>query len=87
MIIEGHIIKLDKRTSDQFVAAVEITAKKGGSVKLAMDAKPKNFHVYKNKFQIPNRIELLDSAAQIIASKSEGKILFTSLDLKYAFSQ
>ena len=81
------MIKLDKCTSNQFVAPAAIAAKKDGTVKLAMNAKPMNSHVYKNKFQMPNPIELLDSSAQIIASKSEGKILYTSLDLKYAFSQ
>ena len=42
---------------------------------------------YKNKFQMPNLLELLDSAAQIITAKTEGTVWFTSLDLKYAFSQ
>ena len=82
LIKEGHIVKLDKCTSDQFVAPVVITAKKDGTVKLAMDAKPMNSQIYKNKFQMPNLLELLDSAAQILASKSEGTVWFTSLDLK-----
>ena len=33
LIKEGHIVKLDKCTSDYFVAPVVITAKKGGTVK------------------------------------------------------
>ena len=36
---------------------------------------------------MPNLLELLDSAAQIITAKTEGTVWFTSLDLKYAFSQ
>ena len=87
LIKEGHIVKLDKCTSDHFVAPVVITAKKDGTVKLAMDAKPMNSQIYKNKFQMPNLLELLDSAAQIITAKTEGTVWFTSLDLKYAFSQ
>ena len=56
-------------------------------MKLAMDAKPMNSQIYKNKFQMPNLLDFLDSAAQIITAKTEGTVLFTSLDLKYAFSQ
>ena len=87
LIREGHIVTLDKCTSDHFVAPVVILAKKHGTVKLAMDAKPMNSQIYKNKFQMPNLLELLDSAAQIITAKTEGTVWFTSLDLKYAFSQ
>ena len=87
LIREGHIGKLDKCKSDQFVAPVVITTKKDGTVKLAMDAKPMNSQIYIIKFQMPNLLELLDSSAQIITSKSEGTVWFTSLDLKYAFSQ
>ena len=86
-IREGLIVKLDKCTSHQFVAPVIITAKKEGTVKLAMYAKPMISQIYKNKIQMQNLLELLDSAAQIITSKSEGTVWFTSLDLKYAFSQ
>ena len=38
-------------------------------------------------FQMPNLLELLHSAAQIITSESEGTVWFLSLDLKYAFSR
>ena len=36
---------------------------------------------------MPNLLELLHSAAQIITAKTEGTVWLTSLDLKYAFSQ
>ena len=87
LIVEEHIIKLEQCASDQFVGPVIITAKKDGMVKLAMDAKPMNSQIYKNKTQMPNLVELLNSEAQISTSKSDGKVWFTSLDLKYAFSQ
>ena len=45
-----------------------ITATKDGSLKLAMDAKPMNDQIHKNQYQMPNLLELLDSAAQMIAS-------------------
>ena len=36
---------------------------------------------------MPNMHELIDSAAQIITKDTPAKVWFTSLDLKYAFSQ
>ena len=87
LIRQDHIVKLDKCTSDHFVAPVVITAKKDGTVKLAMGAKPMNSQLYKNKFQMPNLLELFDSTAQTITAKTEGTVWLTSLDLKYAFSQ
>ena len=64
-----------------------ITAKKDGSIKLAMDAKPMNAQIVKNKYQMPNLLEKLKVAAQIINTDTPGEVWFTSLDLKYAFSQ
>ena len=87
LIHEGHIVKLNKCTSKHFISPIVITAKKDGSVKLAMDAKPLNDQIRKNQYQMPNLLELLDSAAQIITSDKVGDVWFTSLDLKYAFSQ
>ena len=87
LIQEGHIVKLNKCTSEHFISPIVITAKKDGSVKLAMDAKPMNDQIHKNQYQMPNLLELLDSAAQIITSSKVGDVWFTSLDLKYAFSQ
>ena len=87
LIQEGHVVKLNKCTSEHFISPAKITAKKDGSVKLAMDAKPMNNQIHKNQYQMPNLLELLDSAAQIITSDKLGDVWFTSLDLKYAFSQ
>ena len=87
LIHEGHVVKFNKCTSEYFISPIVITAKKDGSVKLAMDAKPMNEQIHKNHYQMPNLLELLDSAAQIITSDISGDVWFTSLDLKYAFSQ
>ena len=84
---DGHITKLDKCTTDHFNNPIVITAKKDGSIKLAMDAKPPNAQIWKNKYQMPKIHELIDSAAQIITSDVPGSVWYTSLDLKYAFSQ
>ena len=82
---EGHIEKLDNCTDDVFIAPIVITAKKDGSVKLALDAKPVNAQIKKNKYQMPNINELMDSAGQIISlAKPEEQVWFTKLDLNYA---
>ena len=87
LLAEGHIEKLDKCTSGCFIAPIVITVKKDNSIKLALDAKPINRHLYKNKYQMPNVDELIDGVSQIIRATSEGTLYFTVLDLKYAYSQ
>ena len=64
-----------------------LTAKKDGSIKLALNAKTMNAQIWKSKHQIPNIHELIDSVAQITTKDVPGKVWFKSLDLKYAFSQ
>ena len=87
LVEQGHIEKLDKCTTDFFIAPIVLTAKKDGSIKLAPNAKPMNAQIWKNKYQMPNIHELIDSAAQIKTRNVPGKVWFTSLDSKYAFSQ
>ena len=84
---QGHIEKLDKCTTDFFIAPFVLTANKDGSIKLSLNIKPMNAQIWKNKYKMPNIHELIDSAAQIITRNVPGKVWFTSLDLKYAFSQ
>ena len=56
------------------------------SIKLALNAKPMNAQIWKNKYQLPNIHEFVDSVAQIITKDVPGKVCFTSLDLIYASS-
>ena len=87
LLLEGHIQRLDKCTSDYFIASIVITVKKDDSIKLALDAKPINRQLYKNKYQMPNVEELLDGVSQIVTARAAGTLFFTVLDLKYAYSQ
>ena len=87
LVRDGHITKLDKCTTNHFINSIVITAKKEGSIKLAMDAKPLNAQVWKNKYQMPNIQQLIDLAAQITTSDVPDSVWFSSLDMKYAFSQ
>ena len=47
LIEQDHIYKLDNCTNDCFIPPIVITAKKDGSVKLALDAKPVIAQIYK----------------------------------------
>ena len=87
LLSEGHITKSDKCTSDCFIAPIVITVKKDDSIKLALDAKPINRQLYKNKYQMPNGDELLDGVSQIVTANTVGMLYFTVLDLKYAYKQ
>ena len=83
LLAEGRIKKMDKCTSDCFIAPIVITVKKYNSIKLALDAKPINRQLYKKKYQMPNVDELIDGVSQIITATAEGTLYFTVLDLKY----
>ena len=50
LLSDGHITKLDKCRSDCFVTPVVITVKKNDSIKLALDARPINRQLLKNKY-------------------------------------
>ena len=78
---QSHIEKLDKGTTDNFIAPIVLTAKTDGSIKLALNAKPMKAQIWKNKYQMPNIHEPIDSVAQIITKDEPGKVSFTSLDL------
>ena len=83
----GHITKLEKRSNDFFIFSIVITVKKDKSIKIAMDSKTINKAIHKNKYQMHNTDCLMDSIAQTITQSSNGEILFSTIDLRYAYSQ
>ena len=87
LLKEGQLKCLDKCTSDCFTAPIVITVKKDDSIKLALDAKPINRQLLKNKYQTPNVDELLDGVSQLVTANTNGTLYFSVLDLKYAYSQ
>ena len=87
LLKEGRVKRLDKFTSDCFIAPIVITVKKDDSIKLALDVKPINRQFFKNKYQMPNVDELLDGVSQIVTANTNGTLYFSVLDLKYAYSQ
>ena len=72
----------------QFFQPVVITVKKDESVKIALDARALNNEIVKDKYQMPNLEEhLLDLVAEQLDKKEQGKALYTSLDMRYAYGQ
>ena len=87
METEGHIKKLEKCDDYCFISPIVITRKTNGSNKLALDSKLLNDQIFKNKYQLPNILELIDNVALQISEKSIGQVWFSNLDLKNAYSQ
>ena len=66
------------------------TVKRDQKIKLALDSKVLNKSIHKNRYQMPNIETLMDSKSQIITNyKTEqaDTIYFSTIDLKYAYSQ
>ena len=84
---QNHIIKLDKCSDRQIISPIVITVKKDQTVKLALDSKKINKFIHKNKYQMPNIELLLDNIAQVVKSDKSKQTLFSTLHLRYAYSQ
>ena len=87
METEDPIIKLEKCDEDCFISPIVITRKKDTSIKLALDSKLLNDQIFKNKYQMPNIHEFIDNLALQISEKSNGRVWFSNLDLRNAYSQ
>ena len=84
----GHITNLEKCNGEFYISPKVITVKKDKSIKLAMDSKAINKAIHKNKYQMHNIDCLMDNIAQTITQSSdEGQVLFSTIDLRYAYSQ
>ena len=73
-----------------FISPIVITVKQDQTIKLALDSKTLHKAIHKNKYQMPNIEKLMDSISQIITNyKTEPaeQIYFSTIDLKYAYSQ
>ena len=85
---QGHIEKLQECSDKNFISPIVITVKKDKSVKLALDSKILNKSIHKNKYQMPNIDSLIDSISQHINDSDQGEnVYFSTIDLKYAYSQ
>ena len=83
---EGHIEKLFSCSDEHFISRDH--SKKDKSIKLAIDSKVLNKARHKNKYQMPNIDMLIDTLLQYFTNTQNGQqAYFTTLDLKYAYSQ
>ena len=87
LLNEGHIERVSEVTDKQFIQPVVITVKKDKSVKIALDARALNNEIVKDKYQMPNIEHLVDLVAEQLDNKENGKALYTSLDMRYAYGQ
>ena len=76
LLQQGHIEKLTECSDKYFVSPIVITVKKDGSVKLALESSELNKQVHKNKYQMPNIEELMDTVGQTISEKKTGRHIF-----------
>ena len=84
----GNLIKLDKCSDKNFISPIVITVKLDKTIKLAMDSKVINKAIHKNKYQMHNIDCLMDNIAQSTAESShESEVYFSTIDLRYAYSQ
>ena len=85
---QGHIEKLQECSDKNFISPIVITVKKDKSVKLALDSKILHKSIHKNKYQMPNIDSLIDSISQHINNSNQVEnVYFSTIDLKYAYSQ
>ena len=85
---EKHIIKINSCSDKIFISPIVITVKIDKTVKLALDSKIVNKSIHKNKLQMPNIDNLIDTIQQNLnTNASQGTAYFSILDLKYAYSQ
>ena len=88
LLAEKHIIKLSSCLDNYFISPIVVTVKKDQSIKLALDSKVLNKSIHKNKYQMPNIDTLIESISQqMSAPASQNITYFSTIDLKYAYSQ
>ena len=85
---QGPVEKLQECSDNNFFSPIVITVKKDKSVKLALDSKVLNKAIHKIRYQMPNIDILIDSISQHNNASNQGdKVYFSTIDLKYAYSQ
>ena len=83
----GHIERIEKISDEMFIQLVVKTVKKHRSVKIALYARSLSNAIFEEKCQMPNLDSLMEKIAEIVNREQEGDVLFTSLDMLYAYGQ
>ena len=76
LLKQGHIEKLTECSDNYFVSPIVIKVNKDGSAKLALESRELSKQVHKNKYQMPNIEELMDTVGQTISEKKSGDVFF-----------
>ena len=84
---QKHIIKLEKSSDRQIIIPIVITVKKRPDGEFGARIEKINKFIHKKKYQMPNIDLLLDNIVQVIKSNNNQQTLFSTLDLRYAYSQ
>ena len=85
---ETHIMKLSSCPDKYFISPIAVNVRNDQTIKLALDSKILSKAIHKNKYQMPNIDKLIESISQqISAPASQNTIYFSTLDLKYTYSQ
>ena len=87
LVSEGYIEKFWRCSKDCFISPIAITAKRDGSIKLALNWKLLNKPIFCNIYQKPKLFELTDNVVLTISGHNENLFWFSSIDFKYAYSQ
>ena len=88
MLEEKHIEKLSSCPDKYLISRIVVSVTKDQTIKLALDLKVLKKAFHKNKYQMPNIDTLIESISQqISAPASQNTTYFSTLDLKYAYSQ
>ena len=82
LLKEGHIRRVETVSDELFIHLVVMTVEKDKTDKIVLDARSMNNAILKEKYQL-----LMEQVAEIINSDSTGEVLFTSLDMLYAYGQ
>ena len=85
---EKDIKKLKSCPDKIFISPIVITVKRDKTVKIGLDSKILNKSIHKNRYQMPNIDSLIDTVQQNLnTNASHETAYFSTLDLKYAYSQ
>ena len=88
LLDEKHIIKFSSCPDKYFISPFVVTVEKDQTIKLALDSKVLNKAIHKNKYQMPDIDTLIESISQQSSAPApQNTTYFSTIDLKYAYSQ
>ena len=85
LLDEKHIIKLISCSEKNFISPIVITVKQDKSVKLALESKILNKSIHKNKYQMPNIDNLIDTIQQNLntnASQEKAYFFYLGFEIR-----